>query len=81
MHVEGAGSPERKRKIAFPLPFVVWGKAHMGKGGGRWGEDAPPLRFKNKSPPLHQKNGYQSQKILDLFYYIPLFTCGEAVRF
>ncbi len=49
----------------------------MGKGGR--GGCNPPLRVKNKSPPLHQKNGHPSQKILDLFYSIPpvlfLFVC------
>ncbi len=44
----------------------------MGKRGGEKGGDAPPLRVKNKSPPpLYKKNGYPSQKILDLFYFIP----------
>ena len=45
-----------------------------GQGGGEGGEGrTPPLRVKNKSPPLSQKNGYPSQKILDPFYSIPLF--------
>ncbi len=44
----------------------------MGKGG-EGGGNAPPLRVKNKSPHLSQKNGYPSQKILDPFYSIPLF--------
>ena len=52
---------------------------HMGKGGWKGG-DAPPLRVKNKSPPLWQKNGYPYQKIHGLFYSIPpflgLFYCA-----
>ncbi len=46
------------------------------RGGGvkGWGmHNAHPLRVKDKSPPLHQKNGYPSQKILDLFYSIHPF--------
>ncbi len=47
---------------------------HMGRGGGGGkGGECTPLRVKNNSPPLYQKNGYPSQKILDLFYFIPPF--------
>ena len=43
---------------------------HTWAGGGA---PPPPLRVKNKSPPLHQKNEYPSQKIHEPFYSIPLF--------
>ncbi len=84
---EARRRPPSRREVRQRLPLkltklTLWSSvltAHMGKGEGKGG-DAPPLRVKNKSPPLHQKNGYPSQKILDLFYSIPpflvLFHCA-----
>ena len=63
-----------------PTTLTVLGPDHTWARGGGRGGDAPPLRVKNKSPPLHQKNGYPSQKILDLFYsispFLGLFYCA-----
>ncbi len=61
--------------LAWGILHCMWSKLLQYRTFFRlstWGRgDAPPLRVKNKSPTLHQKNGYPSQKILDPFYSIP----------
>ncbi len=56
-------------KVPQKVPQNMLRNHTWARGGGRGG--CTPLRVKNKSPPLHQKIGYPSLKILDLLYSIP----------